>query len=177
MRKAGFAKSDTSNGPFWGESWTLVLSQFGIMFFDDPIAALQNIQRQMNRGGRVAFTVWRDQEMSHCPGPIVAKYLSPAVAIVTSKRVETWSDPAFTNRVLTAAGFNDVHVVEHTIDAEVPPDTDVPESTWIGSIGEEYRDAVLADWREDRSNLVLDPVMRFELRMFLVTAQLSRFER
>ncbi len=110
--------------------------------------------------------------MSFCPDPIVAKYLSPAEAIDTSERVGTWSDPAFATRVLTAAGFDDVHVVEHTIDAEVPPDTAVPESTWIGSIDEEYRDAVLADWREHRSNLVLDGVMRLELRMFLVTAQL-----
>ncbi|MCZ6617317.1 MAG: hypothetical protein O7E57_04215 [Gammaproteobacteria bacterium] len=86
----------------------------------------------------------------------VAKYLSPAVAIDTSERVRTWSDPAFATRVLTAAGFDEVHVVEHTIDAEVPPDTEVPESTWIGSIDEEYRDAVLADWREHRYNLVLD---------------------
>ena len=63
-------------------------------------------------------------------------------------------------------------MVEHTIDAEVPPDTDVPESTWVGSIDEEYRDTVLADWREHRSNLVVDGVMRLELRMCLVTAQL-----
>ena len=156
------------SGPF-----DAALSQFGIMFFDDPIIALQNIASQMNPGGRVAFTVWRDQEMSFCPDPIVAKYLSPAVAIDNSERVRTWSDPAFATRVLTAAGFDEVHVVEHTIDAEVPPDTEVPESTWIGSIDEEYRDAVLADWREHRSNLVLDGVMRLELRMFLVTAQLS----
>ena len=57
------------SGPF-----DAALSQFGIMFFDQPISALQNIKRQMNPGGRVAFTVWSGQHISLNPGPIVAKY-------------------------------------------------------------------------------------------------------
>ena len=73
------------SGPF-----DAALSQFGIMFFDEPIAALQNIKRQMNPGGRVALTVWRDQRMSHCPDPIIAKYQSPEVD--TSARARSWAD-------------------------------------------------------------------------------------
>ncbi len=153
------------SGPF-----DAALSQFGIMFFDDPIAALQNIRRQMNPRGRVAFTVWRDQQMSHCPGPIIAKY--QMFEDDTSARAGSWADPTFATDVLTTAGFKDVRLVEHTVDAKVPPDTDVPESTWIGSVEKEHRAAALADWRDHLSNLVVDGVMYLELKMCLVAAHL-----
>ena len=155
------------SGPF-----DAALSQFGIMFFDQPISALQNIKRQMNPGGRVAFTVWSGQHISLNPGPIVAKYLASESPIDTSERVRSWGDPTFATSMLTSAGFGDVRVVEHAIDAEVPPDTDIPESILIASVGEEHRDAVLADWREHRAKLVVDGVMHLDLRMCLVTARL-----
>ncbi len=56
----------------------------------------------------------------------------------------------------------------------VPPDTDIPESTRLVSVDEEHRDAVIADWREDRANLVGDGVMRLDLRIGLITARLPR---
>ncbi len=161
------AVCDVQVDVFPGGPFDAVMSNFGIMFFDDPIAALRNIKGQMNPGGRVAFTVWRDHPMSWSPGPIATKE-----AVDTAERVESWGDPKFATDVLTAAGFEDVRVVEHTIDAEVPPDTDVPESTLIDSVDEEHRDAVLAEWREHRASLIVDGVMRVDLRMSLITGRL-----
>ena len=155
------AVCDVQVDVFPGGPFDAVMSQFGIMFFDDPIAALRNIKGQMNPGGRVAFTVWRDHPMSWSPGPDV-----------TSARAQSWGDPEFATDVLTAAGFEDVRVVEHTIDAEVPPDTDIPESTLIDSVDEEHREAVLAEWREHRASLIVDGVIRVDLRMSLITGRL-----
>ena len=56
----------------------------------------------------------------------------------------------------------------------VPPDTAIPESTRLGSVDEEHRDTVIADRREDRAILVGDGVMRFDLRIGLITARLPR---
>ena len=38
----------------------LVISRFGVMFFDDPIAAFTNIRQNVKPGGRLAFVVWRE---------------------------------------------------------------------------------------------------------------------
>jgi SAM-dependent methyltransferase len=37
-----------------------VISRFGVMFFDDPVAAFTNIRRALRPGGRVAVAVWRE---------------------------------------------------------------------------------------------------------------------
>ena len=44
-------------GPF-----DVALSQFGVMFFDDPVRAFGNIRSQLVRGGRIAFACWQRLE-------------------------------------------------------------------------------------------------------------------
>ncbi len=44
--------------PFDGESFDRVVSQFGLMFFDDQAAAIREMLRVVRRGGRVAVAVW-----------------------------------------------------------------------------------------------------------------------
>jgi SAM-dependent methyltransferase len=43
--------------PFPSESFDAVVSQFGLMFFEDPCAALQEMMRVTRRGGRLAVAV------------------------------------------------------------------------------------------------------------------------
>lgn len=38
----------------------LVFSRFGVMFFDDPVAAFKNIRTALAPKGRIAFVCWRD---------------------------------------------------------------------------------------------------------------------
>jgi SAM-dependent methyltransferase len=40
----------------------VVLSKFGVMFFDDPAAAFGNLRRALRRGGRLAFLCWRTRD-------------------------------------------------------------------------------------------------------------------
>jgi SAM-dependent methyltransferase len=40
------------------EPYDQLVSRFGIMFFDDPLAAFANLTRWLAPGGRFAFTVW-----------------------------------------------------------------------------------------------------------------------
>jgi hypothetical protein len=40
----------------------VVLSKFGVMFFDDPAAAFGNLREALRRGGRLAFLCWRTRD-------------------------------------------------------------------------------------------------------------------
>lgn len=50
--------------PFPAASFDAVVSQFGLMFFDDPAAALREMQRVLCLGGRLAVAVWDAVERS-----------------------------------------------------------------------------------------------------------------
>jgi ubiquinone/menaquinone biosynthesis C-methylase UbiE len=52
--------------PFEAESFDAVLSQFGLMFFDDRRAAIGEMQRVLKPGGRLAVAVW--DTLENTPG-------------------------------------------------------------------------------------------------------------
>lgn len=45
-----------------GGPYDYVFSRFGVMFFDNPGAAMRNIRRSMARGGELVIVVWRIRE-------------------------------------------------------------------------------------------------------------------
>jgi SAM-dependent methyltransferase len=52
------------NLPFADESFDAVVSQFGLMFFDDKPAGIREMMRTLRPGGRLVFTVWDAIERS-----------------------------------------------------------------------------------------------------------------
>jgi SAM-dependent methyltransferase len=54
-----FVRGDAQIYPFEPAAFDLVLSCFGAMFFNDPVAAFTNIARALRPGGTLALLVWR----------------------------------------------------------------------------------------------------------------------
>jgi ubiquinone/menaquinone biosynthesis C-methylase UbiE len=52
--------------PFANGAFDAVVSQFGLMFFDDRVAALKEMWRVLRQGGRLAVAVW--DMLDHTPG-------------------------------------------------------------------------------------------------------------
>jgi SAM-dependent methyltransferase len=59
---ARFEVADAQVHPFGAGVFDVVLSKFGVMFFDDPAAAFANLRKALRRGGRLAFLCWRTRE-------------------------------------------------------------------------------------------------------------------
>jgi SAM-dependent methyltransferase len=57
-----FEVADVQVHPFGAGVFDVVLSRFGVMFFDDPAAAFANLRKALRRGGRLAFLCWRTRE-------------------------------------------------------------------------------------------------------------------
>jgi SAM-dependent methyltransferase len=62
VANARFEVADVQVHRFGAGVFDVVLSSFGVMFFDDPAAAFANLGKALRRGGRLAFLCWRTRE-------------------------------------------------------------------------------------------------------------------
>lgn len=56
---ADFVCADAASYPFDARGVDLVVSRFGVMFFDDPVAAFANLRRAARPGARLDIVAWR----------------------------------------------------------------------------------------------------------------------
>jgi SAM-dependent methyltransferase len=106
-----FQQADAQVHPFEPGAFDVVISRFGVMFFNDPVAAFTNIGTAVRSGGRLAMLVW---------GPLATNEwittLREALAVGRDLPVPPpgvpspfgLADQAFATDVLTRAGFTDV---------------------------------------------------------------------
>jgi len=62
VANASFEVADAQVHEFGTGVFDVVLSSFGVMFFDDPAAAFSNLRTALRRGGRLAFVCWRSRD-------------------------------------------------------------------------------------------------------------------
>lgn len=56
----GFEQADAQVHEFEPASVDVVFSRFGIMFFEDPVAAFANLHRALRPGGQIGFVCWQE---------------------------------------------------------------------------------------------------------------------
>jgi SAM-dependent methyltransferase len=57
--RADFIRADAQRYEFEPESFDMIVSRFGVMFFDDPVRAFANLRRSARKGARLRFVAWR----------------------------------------------------------------------------------------------------------------------
>lgn len=55
-----FRLADASQPVFAPAAFDLLFSRFGVMFFDDPVAAFAQLRATLKPGGRLAFVCWQE---------------------------------------------------------------------------------------------------------------------
>jgi SAM-dependent methyltransferase len=107
-----FVLADATVYPFDPQSFDLLASRFGVMFFGDPVLSFTNMRQALRPSGRLAFACWREpRENPWMLAPLQAVYkhvpkLPPQgpedpgpFAFASEERV---------NRILSAAGFTNI---------------------------------------------------------------------
>lgn len=72
-----FEVADAQTAPFSPDT-DVVISRFGVMFFDDATAAFRNLRRALTPAGRVCFACWQDMlvnEWMAVPGLAAAQHV------------------------------------------------------------------------------------------------------
>jgi SAM-dependent methyltransferase len=122
-----FAVADMQQDTVPGGPFDAAASQFGVMFFDEPVTAFANIRRHVRPGGRLAFICW--QQASRNPwmlGEILAPFLPPPAEPAPGKRRPgpfSLADREQTRGLLEAAGWEEVAGRDHDVTVRVPLET------------------------------------------------------
>lgn len=121
----GFELGDVQVHPFPAESFTLAVSRFGTMFFDDPAAAFANLARAMRPGARLVQLVWQDAAHQEWL-TVIRQTLGDEgeAAAPAAGGAFSLADPASAERVLTGAGFDRIEVVDVREPVYYGPDSD-----------------------------------------------------
>ena len=94
----------------------MVVSRFGIMFFDDPVAAFANIRRGMADGGRLAFASWQTLLLNDwmlVPMSAMVEHLGmPDTVGPGAPGPFSFDDPDRVRSVLTSGGFAGIELAE-----------------------------------------------------------------
>jgi SAM-dependent methyltransferase len=111
-RNVQLVLDDAATHGFPAETFDLVVTRFGVMFFADPAAAFSNIRRGMKPGGRLLLAVFRSGPENPWATAAVAaiRHLVPPPPVLgpDDPGQFSWSDPARIKRILNGGGFKDV---------------------------------------------------------------------
>jgi SAM-dependent methyltransferase len=153
--------------PVPGRPFDIAISQFGVMFFDDPVTAFVNIRDQLQKLGRLAFVCWQEPEKNPwIVRSLLARFAPPAPAPppgTVPAGPFAFADPARVTGILEAAGFWDVQRTPYELTVEAPPEAVIDEDQ-VAAHG------VLPE-RQAEAQAALDEHMR----QFAVTPERSRF--
>ncbi|HTW51559.1 MAG TPA: methyltransferase domain-containing protein [Stellaceae bacterium] len=107
-------RADAQAQRFPADSFDLLISRFGVMFFADPVAAFTNLFAGLRRGGRLCMAVWASMaENAHwkIPFDIAAKHLGePASVDPHAPGPMAFRDPAYLRDILVKAGFAEIDI-------------------------------------------------------------------
>ncbi|MFM9862792.1 MAG: class I SAM-dependent methyltransferase [Micropepsaceae bacterium] len=107
---ASFIEADAAAHRFDTQTFDLLFSRFGVMFFADPDAAFANIRKSLKPTGRAAFVCWRDwreNEWVRIPIMAVRPHVPPQPQLGPEDPGPfAFADPARIRRILANGGFD-----------------------------------------------------------------------
>ena len=183
-----YALADATVFPFDPESFDLLVSRFGVMFFADPVRSFANLRRALRPTGRLAFACWREpRENPWMMTPLQAVYqhvpklpqMAPEdpgpFAFASEQRVR---------RILGEAGFKDVALeacplaldlaIGRGLEAAVQGALEIgPASRALDGHPAEVRAAAANTVRETLARFVDGSSVRLPGSIWLVTARAS----
>jgi SAM-dependent methyltransferase len=154
---AEFIRADAQAHAFPPAAFDLVISRFGVMFFDDPVQAFANLRRSTRAGGVLRLVVFRGPAdnpfmttAERAAAPLLPK-LSPRQPGAPGQF--GLADRGFAERVLAESGWKDIDIRKLDVACAFPEPALVPYLTRLGPLGR-----VLAEMDEAKRREVVGTV-------------------
>lgn len=108
-----FRCADAATAALPHGQFDLLFSRFGVMFFDDPVAAFAHMRGALKPGGRAAFICWRgaqENDWVRLPMAAIRDIVQPAPADPNAPGPFAFGDRQRLADILAAAGFTAIDI-------------------------------------------------------------------
>lgn len=182
-----FEEGDASTRAFGRNALDLVVSRFGVMFFEDPAATFRHLRRALTPGGRLAFVCWqalRDNVWMTLGMDAARPHLDLPDAPPRDPEAPgafSFADAERVRRILSAAGFDEVEIEALTPELAVGAKAEEAARFMVemGPVGgmleaaEQDRDRIVSAVVEAYRPHLRDGAIRVPAAAWLVTAVAS----
>ncbi|PLW68576.1 class I SAM-dependent methyltransferase [Pseudohalioglobus lutimaris] len=114
-----FLETDAATYAFDPGSVDLLFSRFGVMFFDDPVAAFSNMRYALKDDGRLGFCCWqamKDNQWTLLPVQAALRHIAPPESPDPhAPGPFALADPQRLESILAASGFGDIVIAPHAV--------------------------------------------------------------
>jgi ubiquinone/menaquinone biosynthesis C-methylase UbiE len=136
---ASFVRADAQTHAFEPGGFDVIISRFGVMFFDDPVQAFANLRRAATDDAELRCVVWR----SPAENPFMTtaeRAAAPLLPNLPARRPDTpgqfaFADQARVRRILAASGWAEVDIRAIDIPCTLPEKGLVRYVTQFGPLG------------------------------------------
>ncbi|HUZ09126.1 MAG TPA: methyltransferase domain-containing protein [Acidimicrobiales bacterium] len=131
-KNVSFRVLDVQTQRVEGGPFDVAMSQFGVMFFDEPERAFANVRSQLVVGGRIGFACWQavDENPWFFAGALMGIVPPPPTPEPGKSPTGPFAlaDPDRVRSVLEEAGFAHVSLKTHELSVDAPEDAIVDEA-------------------------------------------------
>lgn len=119
FKTLGFMECDAQTDNL-GLSADVLISRFGVMFFEDPVAAFKNLRIHAAPGARLAFAAWAGLDKNehwHRPFELVKNLVGEgSVRRTNAPGPLAFANSGYVHTLLSQAGWNNIHIQEQSVD-------------------------------------------------------------
>lgn len=136
---ARFVRADAQSHGFAPGRFDVVVSRFGVMFFDDPVRAFGNLRQAIRAGGRMRVIAWR----SAAENPFMTtaeRTAAPLLPNLPPRRPGApgqfaFADRQHVERILIESGWTDIDIRPIDVACSIPETALVPYLGRLGPVG------------------------------------------
>lgn len=142
---ARFFAADAQTHAFEHAEFDLIVSRFGVMFFENPVQAFANLHRAAREDARLSFIAWRGavENPFMTTAERAAAPLLPNLPVRQSDGPGQFAlaDPDRVREVLAESGWSDIDIRPIDVSCAMPESDLVPYLIWLGPVGLMLQDA------------------------------------
>jgi len=177
-----FICADAQTFAFDAASFDTMISRFGVMFFNDPVAAFSNLRRAATSGARLCFIAWK----GGADNPFMTTAERAAAPLLTNIPPRNpdgpgqfaFADPQRVRRILEQSGWTQIDIRPTAVGCSFPEAELIGYFTRLGPLGqalqqadEAARNHVIATVRAAFDPYVHGAEVRFNAAIWVVSAR------